>query len=86
MLVDQEDNIDAVAARLKRVREVLCLGKKEFAEKADMSEQAYGAFENGKRELSLIAAKKLRKKFGLSLEFLYYGNTDDIPTRISKAL
>jgi len=86
MFIEQEDNIDAVAARLKRVREVLGLGKKEFAEKADMSEQAYGSFENAKRELSLQAAKKIRKTYGLSLEFLYFGNTDDIPTRISKSL
>ncbi|NRB19947.1 MAG: helix-turn-helix transcriptional regulator [Rhodobacteraceae bacterium] len=86
MLQDQEDNIDAVAKRLLRVREVLHLSKKEFAERADMSEQAYGAFENARRELSLIAAKKLRKTYSLSLEFLYFGKIDDLPTRISKEL
>lgn len=86
MLQDQEDSIDAVAKRLKRVREVLNLSKKEFAERADMSEQAYGAFENARRELSLVAAKKLRKVYSLPLEFMYFGKIDDLPTRISKDL
>lgn len=86
MLEDQEDHINAVAARLKRVREILGLTKKEFAERAGMTEQTYGPFENAKRELSLSAAKKLRKRYGLPLEFMYFGKIDDLPTRISKDL
>lgn len=86
MLVDQEDKIEAVAARLKRVREILDLSKKEFAERAGMSEQVYGPFENAKRDLSLIAAKKLRKAYDLPLEFMYFGKIDDLPTRISRDL
>ncbi len=86
MMQDHEDDRDAVAARLKRVREILGMEKKEFAEKAGMTMQGYGAFENGRRDLSLIAAKQLRKTYGLPLEFLYFGKTDDLPTRISRAL
>lgn len=86
MLQDQEDATEAVAARLERIRSILGLSKKEFAEKADISEQAYGAFENGRRDLSLDAAKKLRKTYGLSLEFLYFGKIEDLPTRISREL
>jgi|GEM_PF-1308922 len=86
MLEEQEDHIDAVSARLKRVREVLGLSKKDFAERAGLTEQTYGPFENAKRELSLTAAKKLRKRYGLPLEFMYFGKIDDLPTRISKDL
>ncbi|WP_416368599.1 helix-turn-helix transcriptional regulator [Tritonibacter mobilis] len=86
MLEEQEDHIDAVSARLKRVREVLGLSKKDFAERAGLTEQTYGPFENAKRELSLSAAKKLRKRYGLPLEFMYFGKIDDLPTRISKDL
>lgn len=83
MLEQNEDDIDAVAARLKRVREVLKLSKKEFAERAGLSEQVYGPFENAKRELSLTAAKKLRKAYGLPLEFMYFGKISDLPHRIA---
>lgn len=86
MLEDQEDNIDAVAARLKAAREAIGLSKREFAEKADMGEQTYGPFENGVRPLSLTAAKKIRKAHGLSLEFMYFGKMDDLPHRIAAKL
>lgn len=86
MLEHLEDNPSAVATRLQRVREVLGLTKREFAERAGMSEQVYGPFENGRRDLSLQAAKKLRKTYGLPLEFLYFGKIEDLPTRISREL
>ncbi|MEP5729592.1 MAG: helix-turn-helix transcriptional regulator [Sulfitobacter sp.] len=84
--MEQEDKAEAVAARLKRVREILGLTKKEFAERAGLSEQVYGPFENARRDLSLIAAKKLRKTYNLPLEFMYFGKIDDLPTRISTVL
>jgi len=86
MLEDQEDDIEAVAARLKRVRTILGLSKKDFSERAGIGEQVYGPFENAKRELSLNAAKKLRKTYGLSLQFMYFGKIDDLPHRIASVL
>jgi len=86
MLEELEDKPEAVAARLRKAREIIGLSKRDFAEKAGMSEQAYGPSENGKRNLSLQAAKKLRKTYSLSLEFIYFGKTEDLPTRISSFL
>lgn len=86
MLQELEDKPEAVGARLQRVREILNLTKREFAERADIAEQVYGPFENGKRSLTLQAAKKLRKTYGLPLEFIYFGKIDDLPTRISRDL
>lgn len=86
MLENQEDDREAVAARLERVRTILGLEKKEFAERAGLTMQVYGPFENAQRDLSLRAAKLLRKTYGLPLEFTYFGKIDDLPTRISKDL
>lgn len=86
MLEELEDSREAVAARLQRAREIIGLGKREFAERAGIGEQTYGPFENAKRDLSLSSAKKLRKTYGLTLEFLYFGKIDDLPTRISREL
>lgn len=86
MLEEKEDHIEAVAARLHRVREILGYSKKDFAERAGLSEQVYGPFENARRELSLAAAKKLRKAYGLPLEFMYFGKIDDLPHRIATDL
>lgn len=69
-----------------RVREIMGLDKQTFAARASMSAQAYGSFENGTRDLSLEAAKKLRKTYGLSLEYLYFGNKDALPHKIAMQL
>lgn len=86
LLEDQEDKTEAVAARLKAAREALQMSKRDFAERAGMGEQTYGPFENGKRPLSLEAAKKLRKAYGLTLEFMYFGKIDDLPHKIAARL
>lgn len=86
MLEELEDSPDAVAARLKRVREILALSKKTFAERAGLSEQVYGPWENAKRPITYEGAKKIRKTYGLSLEFIYFGKIDDLPHRIAKDL
>ena len=83
MLEEEQDNIEAVGARLKRVREIMGLSKKDFAERAGLSEQVYGPFENARRELSLTAAKKLRKTYEMPLEFMYFGKISDLPHRIA---
>ncbi|WP_247744441.1 helix-turn-helix transcriptional regulator [Sulfitobacter sp. R18_1] len=83
LLVDQknDDSTVVVAERLKAIRTVTGLNKKGFAERAGITEQTYGPFENSKRELSLLAAKKLRKTYDLSLDFLYFGVISDLPSR-----
>lgn len=86
MLEALEDKPEAVGARLKRAREVLALSKRDFAEGAGLTEQTYGPFENAKRPLTIEAAKKIRKAYGLTLEFMYFGKTDELPHRIAKAL
>lgn len=86
MLEELEDQPEAVGARLKRVREILGMNKKEFAEGAGLTEQVYGPFENARRDLALQSAKKLRKTYKLPLEFMYFGKIEDLPTRISREL
>lgn len=63
MLQHLEEKPEVIAARLWRVREIMDLTKREFAEKAGMSQQVYGPFEKGKRDISLQAAKKLQKTY-----------------------
>jgi len=49
VLEDKKDAREAVCARLQRVREISGLNKKDFSAKLDMSPQAWGEYENGKR-------------------------------------
>ncbi|WP_240643532.1 helix-turn-helix domain-containing protein [Paracoccus siganidrum] len=86
MLEDLEDSREAVAARLRRAREILELDQKTFAAKAGLLPQTYGPYETGERDLTLVSAKKIRKAHGLSLEFMYFGKIDDLPHKIATKL
>lgn len=86
MIGDEDDSIEAVARRLAAVRKALGMDKASFAAKADLTPQVYGPFENGNRPLTLEAARKLRKAYGLSFEFLFFGNMNDLPHRIATLL
>lgn len=68
------DNKD-VAARLIAVREAL--GFKEqtlFAAKLDLTKSTYNPFETGKRHLSMQVAKRIRERFGISVDYLLFGD------------
>lgn len=80
------DTREEVAARLRRVREILGYDQKDFAERAGLLPQTYGPYETGARELTLVSAKKLRKAYGLPLDFMYFGNIGDLPQRIAAKL
>jgi len=81
------DSNEAIGARLAAVRTLAFeQSKRAFAEGAELSEQSYGPVENGKRPLSLEMAKKLHKFYGLSLDFMYFGNMNDLPARIFTVL
>lgn len=86
MLEEQEDKREAVAARLRKAREILELDQRTFAEKAGLLPQTYGPFETAKRDLTLEAAKKIRRAHGLTLEFMYFGKIEDLPHRIATKL
>ncbi len=86
MIRDGDDSREAISARLVRVREILGMKKKDFAAGAGMSEQHYGQIENMTRDLSIGAAKSLRNAYGLSFEFLFFGDADALPHKIAKEL
>lgn len=85
-MFEGDDSMEAVAARLAKVRVALGMDKLTFAAKADLSPQVYGPFENARRPITIEAAKKLRKAYGLSLDFIFFGNKADLPHRIATLL
>lgn len=86
MLEEQGDKPEAIAARIARVREIMRLNKREFAATIGMSEQSYGQYENGTRPFSFSTCLKIRKRHNISLEFIYFGNIDDLPHKIAVEL
>ena len=88
METDPEDTgnfAEDVARRLRQTR--VAKGyedQDEFAADADLEQSRYNRFENGRRPISLQAAMMLVKRYGLSLDWIYYGDPNGLDPRLWK--
>jgi transcriptional regulator with XRE-family HTH domain len=83
MLDERSDSFEAVAARLKHIREVLGVNRSVTAARLGISVQAYSGYETASRYLTLETAKRLHRKHGISLDFIYFGNLGNLPHRFA---
>jgi transcriptional regulator with XRE-family HTH domain len=67
------DSNAVIGDRLKAVRKHEQLSQSAFSASIGVAETAYGNWERGASRLSLDGAHAIRLKYGISLEFLYYG-------------
>ncbi len=68
------DGDQDVARRLIAVRERQKMSQVEFAEKLHIAKNTLNGFERGKRSLTLETAKRIRKRFGISVDWLLFGD------------
>lgn len=70
------DNDDHdVARRLVAVRESLGFKSQvAFAEKLDLTKSTYNPFETAERPLTMQVAKRIRQRFGISVDYLLFGD------------
>lgn len=87
MLEEMRDDPVAIGRRLEAVRKILGYPeKKEFAAKAGIGPQTYGPWENGEREITRDGAKALYRTYGISMDFVFFGNKAALPHKIAKEL
>lgn len=67
-------------ARIRQIREDLGLTQKQFAEKLDMSYDAYKKFEKGNVHISGEILYKLKEQFGVSADYIIAGENKDLET------
>jgi transcriptional regulator with XRE-family HTH domain len=61
--------------RLRQLREDHNLKQREAAKLADILDTKWSEFERGKRLITLDPAIRLRERFGLTLDWIYFGHT-----------
>jgi transcriptional regulator with XRE-family HTH domain len=61
------------------------LNQAEYAERIGFKRARYAHWETGAQRLSLDGALALRKKYGLSLDFMYEGIDDALPMTLRQA-
>lgn len=78
---------EAIARRLKATREALGFDQQnEFAKTLGLAPSSYNLFETGQRRMTLSAATRLRRRFGVSLDWIYCGDASALPAHLVKKL
>lgn len=72
----------SVPQRLKALRKEAKLTQADVAKYLNISESAYGYYEQGRNEISISGIKQLAEKYNVSVDYLL-GSTDD-PTPLSQ--
>jgi transcriptional regulator with XRE-family HTH domain len=75
---------DEIGARLKSLR--IALGfevQADFCRHIGLSETRYNSFETGARRLTLQAADHIKAATGVTLDYLFYGDTGGLPLNLS---
>lgn len=81
------DDPKIVSKRLKNLR--LALGfttQVAFADHLGIEKNTYNPFEKGSRELTFETACLIRKKFKIPIDWLFWGDDEDLPYHIKVKL
>lgn len=58
----------------------------EFAKEIGLAKNLYNPFEKGKRPITLRAAKAIKKRFKIGLDWTIDGDPDDLPGHLFRKL
>lgn len=68
-----------IADRLRMAREAEGMSQREFAEEAGLRYTQYKNWESGAYRIGLDGALELRRRYGITLEYIYIGDVDSLP-------
>jgi DNA-binding XRE family transcriptional regulator len=84
--MNSEKTLQAIAHRLERTREALGLSQSEFADKAGIARNTYNQWEKGKGRPQLDGAIALCTAYGLTLDWIYFGQMAGLPYQTAQKL
>jgi transcriptional regulator with XRE-family HTH domain len=80
------DNNKIIGKRLERLRMALGLpNQAEFCRKLGVAPNRWNQYENGSRRITLDVVNKLRQRFGVTADYIYFGDESGLPRRITDA-
>lgn len=81
----KEKPFEDIAGRLRWHRDLEGLTQLEYARQIGVKRNTLNNWESGDYRLSLDGALALRKRYGLSLDFMYEGIDDALPMTLRRA-
>ena len=91
-MVSRKDDCSATAIgyRLRLLREVLGYkgrgNQKKFAEMIGIDANSWNAYEHGGSRIPVDNMRKLKRKTGVTSDWVYFGDADDLPLNIARRL
>jgi transcriptional regulator with XRE-family HTH domain len=70
----EPDSDEAVGKRIIALRERAGLQQQQLAKQLHITKSTLNAYENGKRTLTTESAKRLRRRFGVTVDWLFFGD------------
>mgnify|MGYP003129752961 CR=1 FL=1 len=80
-----DSDTKTVAERLEWVRHYYGKSQKEFAASIDVLPSTYNNWLNGPHGLSLQGARQIKLVYDVSLDFLFFGETANLPENVRQA-
>jgi transcriptional regulator with XRE-family HTH domain len=77
---------EAIGKRLRAFRDLTGLSQKEFAARAGILDTTYNQYERGVSQPKIEYAYALCDTYGLTLDWIYSGDTAGLPYRIASDL
>jgi ribosome-binding protein aMBF1 (putative translation factor) len=79
---DMADELRIMARRLLRTRQALGLSQTEFCHQIGVERNVHNPFEKGRRPITLAVARKIRRRFGISLDWIIEGDPSRLPVEL----
>jgi len=70
----EPDSDEAVGKRIIALRVRANLQQQQLAKQIHITKSTLNAYENGKRALTTESAKRLRRRFGVTVDWLFFGD------------
>ncbi len=70
----EPDSDEAVGRRLVALRQRAKLQQQELAQQLHMTKSTLSAYESGSRPLTMESARRMRKRFGVTVDWLLFGD------------
>ncbi len=81
------DTLKEIGRRLIETREALGFsGQVDFCREIDVEKNVYNPFEKGRRRITVDVAIKIRRRFGIPLDWTYCGDSTALPAHIYRKL
>lgn len=78
-MIDEETENIAISRRLKMMREAIKLSQAQLCREIGVAQNRWNQYETGERRITLDVALRLKRRFGVTRDWIYDGDISGMP-------